>query len=296
MLFDPDKVALCYPNYTDRADCTLSGGSWATTLPLNNLKNRVIQRRARTTDTQLTSTQFSITLDDPKPVLCLALAGHNLTAQATIKIKVYDNPLKETLLYESGEELGWAYIFDSNDLEWEYDNFWFGTLTNEQRKDFTPLFTHFFLGVDFVPIAKHIIVEINDVDNPDGYVEIGRLFFSDVWQPTRNASLGLAFKHNTSTEVETSLSDTEYFDVRKVRRSVSFELDRIPNADAFGRMFALQRLLGINGEILFAYTVRNFEEWSYERRFLGRLIELDAISEPYVDRRHKVPVNIIESI
>lgn len=296
MLFDPNKVALCYPNYTDRQDCTLSGGSWIPSLPVSNMKNRVLQRRARSTDTLPSSTTFSATLSAPRPILCVALAGHNMSEVATVRVRVYDNEMMSTLLYDSGIQLGWSYVYESTDLEWEYDNFWFGSLTEDRRREFTPLFTHFFRGTDTVPIARHIVVDIFDENNPDGYVEIGRLFFSDVWQPTRNASLGLAFRHNTSTEVETALSDTEYFDVRRVRRSVSFELDRLPNGDAFGRMFALQRQVGIHAEVLFAYTVMDFEEWSYERRFMGRLSELDPISEPYVDRRHKMAVNILEII
>lgn len=294
-MFDTNKIALCYPNYADRQDCTLSGGDWLSSLPLSNLKNRVLQKRARSKDTLPTSTKFDITLLSPQPVLCLTLAGHNLSVNARVKVVVYDDVLKNNIYYDSGWVDAWPQIFESDSLEWESDNFWLGTLSNDQRVDFTPLFVDLFSKATFVPVAKYITVEIDDTTNPDGYVEIGRLFFSDVWQPTRNASLGLSFKHNTTTEIETTLSDTEYFDVHRPRRSVSFNLDRIPLSDAFGRVFSLQRALGVHGEVLFAYTTEDVL-YSYERRFLGRLQELDAISEPYVDRRHQVPVNIIEIV
>lgn len=292
-MFDPNKIALCYPNYMDKTDCTLSGGSWLPSLPLGNIKNRVIKKRARSVDLLPTSTKFTINLASSVPILCLALAGHNLSSQGVVKIKVYSDNTETETLYDSGWIDAWPSLFDSSSLEWEYDNFWFGRLSNDQRKEFTPLFTHFFGVTEVVPIGKHIVVEIDDPLNPDGYVEIGRVFFSDVWQPTRNASLGLSFKNNTTTEIETTLDDTEYFDPRRARRSVSFQLDRIPTQDAYGRVFAIQRLLGIHGEILFAYTTQD-RELAYERRFLGRLSELDPISEPYVDRRHQVPVNITE--
>lgn len=294
-MFDENKIALCYPNYTDRSDCVVSGGSWQTTLPITNVKNRVIKKRARSVDLSLVSTQFEVTWGRPSPILCLALAGHNLSVEAKVNIKVYDDSSKTNLFYDSGWVDVWPPIYNSLDLEWEYDNFWLGRLDEEQRQDFTPLFVHFFETQDSVPVAKYLTVEIDDPLNPDGYVEIGRLFFSDVWQPTRNASLGLSFKHNTSTDVETTLDDTEYFDIRRVRRSVSLQLDRIPAQDAFGRIFSIQRLLGIHGEVLFAYTTSD-DIYSYERRFLGRLSELDPISEPYVDRNHQVPINITELI
>lgn len=293
-MFDTSKIALCYPNYTERTDCVLAGGSWLTSLPVTNMKNRIIKKRARSVDLELTSTQFSATWSRASPVLSLALAGHNLSVDALVRIKVYEDETQIALYYDSGWVDVWPSIYQSTDLEWEFDNFWLGRLDEEQRQDFTPLFVHFFES-DIVPIAKYLTVEISDQNNSDGYVEIGRLFFADVWQPTRNASLGLSFKHNTNTEIETTLDDTEYFDVKRVRRSVALTLDRIPTEDAFGRVFSIQRLLGIHGEILFAYTTAE-ETYSYERRFLGRLSELDPIAEPYVDRKHQVPVNITELI
>lgn len=293
-MFDTSKIALCYPNYTERPECTIQGGDWLPSLPVSNMKNRIIKKRARSADLTLASTKFSATWGRSTPVLSLALAGHNLSVDALIKIKVYEDNTELNLFYDSGWIDVWPSIFQSTDLEWEYDNFWLGKLDEEQRQDFTPLFVHFF-NSDIVPIAKHLTVEIDDQSNVNGYVEIGRLFFADVWQPTRNASLGLAFKHNTNTEIETTLDDTEYFDVKRVRRSVALTLDRIPNEDAFGRVFSIQRLLGIHGEVLFAYTTED-DTYSYERRFLGRLSELDPIAEPYVDRKHQVPVNITELI
>ena len=294
-MLDENKIVLCYPNYTERTDCTLSGGAWTTSLPLSNLKNRVIKRRARSVDTDPASTKFSVTIGTSVPVMCLALAGHNFSVTAKIRIVVYDDSLKTTTHYDSGFVDAWPAIYDSDDLEWEYDNFWLGTLQEEELRSFTPLFVNFFnlQPPVVVAISKYIEVEIQDQANPAGFVEIGRLFFADAWQPTRNASLGLSFKHSASTEVETTMDDTEYFDVKRPRRSVSFELDRIPTRDAFGRVFSIQRALGIHGEILFAYTSKD-EQYSYERRFLGRLTELDAISEPYMDRRHQVPINILE--
>jgi hypothetical protein len=65
--------------------------------------------------------------------------------------------------------------------------------------------------------------------------------------------------------------------------------------EAFGRVFDIQRQQGVDGEVLFAYTKQDVLN-SYERRFLGRLSQLDAISEPYVDTRHTAALSIIEII
>ena len=286
------NVTICYPNRVEGS--TLSGGDWSTQLPLNNLRQRVIKKRARSASTDLADTQFSVEWARPYPITMLAIAGHNFSTLAKIKIKVYDDSLMTTLLYDSGFVDVWPSIYESTDLEWEYDSFWLGTLAEEDRQQFTPLFVHFFNSGN-VPIAKYLTVEIDDTLNSSGYVEAGRLFFGDAWQPTINASLGIQFQYQTSTEVEAAMDDTEYFDRRTPRRSVSFTLDRLALSEAFGRMFSIQRQQGIDGEVLFAYT-KNDEMFSYERRFLGRLSQLDAIAEPYVDQRHSAPMSILEII
>lgn len=293
-MFDENKIALCYPNYTGRQDCVLAGGNWLESLPLVNLKNRVIQKRGRTVDTSMVSTKFSISLGEAKPVLCIALAGHNFSGDARLRISIYDDADKSVTYYQSPWVDAWPAL-DQASLQWEDNNFWTGEMSPEERQSYVPLFTHFIDAGTVVPLTKYITVEIDDQANPDGFVQIGRLFFSDVWQPTRNASLGLAFKYNSTTEIESTIDNTEYFDVRKSRRSVSFTLDRMPVDDAYGRLFKLQRLVGTHGEVLFAYTPKD-TLYAYERKFLGRLQELDPISEPYVDRRHQSAINLIELI
>lgn len=292
MPLDNGNVTLCYPNRV--IESTLAGGSWESTLPLNNLKDRVIKKRARSTNLLAASTKFNVTWTRARPVSVIALAGHNFSVEATVNIKIYDDTMMTTLLYDSGVVNVWPSIYESTDLEWEYDNFWLGTVDDADRENFTPLFTHF-VNIDSTPIAKYMTVEIFDSMNVDGYVEIGRLFFGDAWQPTLNASLGLQFGYSTSTGVESTLDDTEYFDRRTPKRSVNFNLDHLVVNEAFGRVFDIQRQQGIDGEILFAYTKQDFL-YSYERRFLGRLSQLDAIAEPYVDTRHQVPLSIIEII
>lgn len=292
MPVDNGNVTICYPNRV--VESTLAGGSWVSTLPLNNLKDRVIKKRARSVDLTAANTKFNATWTRARPISVIALAGHNFSTSATIQIKIYDEAAMTTLLYDSGVVNVWPSIYESTDLEWEYDNFWLGTVNDLDRDNFTPLFTHF-VNIEATPIAKYMTVEMFDTTNSDGYVEIGRLFFGDAWQPTLNASLGLQFGYSTSTGVESTLDDTEYFDRRTPKRSVNFNLDHLVVNEAFGRVFDIQRQQGIDGEILFAYTKQDVL-YSYERRFLGRLSQLDAIAEPYVDTRHQVPLSIIEII
>jgi transposase len=43
--------------------------------------------------------------------------------------------------------------------------------------------------------ARHVRIELDDQDNPDGYLEAGRLIISPAWQPTRNLTYGWTLRH-----------------------------------------------------------------------------------------------------
>lgn len=291
-MLDNGNIVLCYPNRVDES--TLSGGSYNPSLPLSNAKSRVFARRARTTNTLPTSTKFEVLINKPRPLLSLAIAAHNFTTSANVRITMFYDSMMTDLAYDSGVVPVWPSIYDSNDLEWEYDNFWLGTVSDDEREQFTPLFVHF-IDAEIVPIVQYMRVEIFDEDNPDGYLEFGRIFFADAWQPTINASLGLAYGYEINSEIESALDNTEYFDRKRPRRTINMTLDRMPTTEAFTRIAGIQRELGIDREILIAYS-KVEDENAYARRFIGRLTQADPISEPYVDFRHQTSVNIIEII
>lgn len=97
-----NKVTLCWPNRADQA--TLSLGSWEATLPLNNLKNRVIAKKARTTNAAEANTKFNAALDKARSVYAVALAGHNLSASAKWRIRYYADYARTQLKFDSGGE------------------------------------------------------------------------------------------------------------------------------------------------------------------------------------------------
>lgn len=284
-----EKIALAYPNYVD--DYTLSGGSWTTSLPLTNLQNRVFSRVARTTDALEASTQFSGVYDPYRPLGAIALANHNMSSAANIRVVFYADTAKTTTIYDSGVIPVWGAVFNSIDLEWEDNNYWEGTPDQEDLENLNTLFVLF---TPTINIAAAFDVFIYDESNPDGYVEIGRLLVSDVWQPEINAKRGISFTHDINTEIESSLSNTEYFDVRTPRRVVNFELDGLSVNEAFARLFRLQRNQGIDQEIIFAYNMLLTPEY-YDRTFVGRLAQPDPITQPYIDR-FESSVNLIEIV
>ena len=74
------NILLAYGNKAPGA--TLAGGSWDSTLTLNNIKTRKLAQVARSTNTSIYNTQFRFDLAANYTLRALALVNHNLTTGA----------------------------------------------------------------------------------------------------------------------------------------------------------------------------------------------------------------------
>lgn len=161
-------------------------------------------------------------------------------------------------------------------LEWEQDNFWLGTLTQEQRDQYQSPFINKMPEPD---TAQYWRVEIFDVDNPDGYIEIGRLFLARGWTPAINYAYGADFGYQDITPVDRSLSGAEYFDIRPKFRVMKFGLEYIEDKDTYSFALDLQRVAGISGEVLIIPDGGENLSRQPLISYLGRLNQLTPIAQ-----------------
>lgn len=268
------RTLIAYGNRCDEG--TLSGGTWLSTLPLANLQNRLIAKVARSSGTTTAATQFDINLGRARRIGMLSLIGHNLTVVAKVRIRGDDASDFATPLYDSGWVDVWpAGMIPPELLEWEDDNFWLGTLSDQARAGYQSPFIH---RVASLPSLQYWRVEVDDASNSDGYIQIGRLFLADVWQPTYGPVVGAAIGMDDTTPVESSLGGSEYFDVRAKPRVHRFEMRAMNKDEAYSRVLDLQNLLGVSGEILIDPDYADAEN-KPRRAFVGRLRSLSPVIE-----------------
>lgn len=87
------KCLFAYPDKILNA--TLSGGSWQTSMPLNNLKDSSDVRmstKARSVDASESATQFLFDLGSLEDIRVIALLGHNASKTATFDISLTATP------------------------------------------------------------------------------------------------------------------------------------------------------------------------------------------------------------
>jgi hypothetical protein len=278
---DEEKVTIAFPNRADEVSL-FSLASWETNLPLTNIQNRVLAIKARSQD--LNNIGFDGTFPQSRPVSAVALAAHNLSTDAQWRVRLYsdrtDVGTTDNLLYDSGFVAVWPAVYTQAELEWEDPNFWTGQPSDEERAQFTALATMF---IDPYQVCEAFTIDIEDDNNEDGYVEIGRLFIGKAFQPAIGAAYGAETSFQVNTQIEEAQDGTDYFDEERPKRTAVFRLENMFVDEAYGPVNNMSRQLGISGELLFAYQLTQDPQF-FARTFLGRLEQINPIVYPYYAR------------
>ena len=162
-------------------------------------------------------------------------------------------------------------------LEWEDDNFWLGTVSQEAVAGFNAPFV---LPLASPQTLRYWKIEVVDTTNPSAYVQIGRVYIGSSWQPTYDRSYGASMGYEDISVIEASLAGEEFFDVRRRRRGHRFELGFMSQTEYMDRVLELQRLQGVTGEVLIVPDVTDTANQA-KVSFLGRLKSLNPVEQPY---------------
>lgn len=289
MALNPDKITLCWPNYI--ATATLSSGSWLPTLPLAHAQDRRLAVQAKSASLDPAATQFTITLGKRRRLHALAIAAHNMTPSATVRARVYRDEAKTDLLLDTGVQNVWPILYTLNDVIWGDDNFWNRRLSEDDRQNYTPLMMLFF---DDRVIGTAVDVELNDPQNLEGGITLGRVMLTDAWQPEYNISYGVQHGYNSGTTMTEArdAARTEYADEVTPKRTVSFDLKHLNEDEAFLRLHRLQRTQDIVGEILYVYSTTPSPA-NFARAMLCRQEALNPITHPYF-ANYENPMSLLE--
>jgi hypothetical protein len=280
-------------SWLNRADLgTLSGGSWVSSLPLDNLKDRQVQRVARTTDDALASTKFIIDLNTIRGIGVIALAAHNISSAGQVRITGNDTAVFSSPIYDSGWFPAWpdGVVLDAL-IEWEEDKFWAASFGSDDLAGYRAPVVHVPADPQYL---QHWQVEIDDATNSDTYIQIGRLFMGPTWVAEVNYSYGAELVYEDPTPVETSLSGAEYFDERPRARVFRFTLAGMSDAEAYSGAMEMQRVAGISGDVLVVPDIDD-ETYGPMRNFIGRMRRLGPVTHSNI-ARHTTTFELKENI
>lgn len=257
------NLILGYSNLIDSA--TLSGGSWNAIYPLTHLKNRLLAKRARSSNALAASTLINIDLGSAKAVQAFGAIASNISSSgASYRLRGSNDSAFGSSLYDSG------------------------TLSANTQ---TP---HVIIGLTSAITARYWRFEITDTGNGSGYVQLGRLFIGPALMTADNYSKGADLGYQSRSSVVQSVGGVEYFNKIANRRTFSFAIDTLTSAEAYTEALEVQRLADVTEEVL---LITDTDDTTYrqQRHFLGRLSQLSPIKNPYTSL-HQAAFEIVEIV
>lgn len=272
------NAVLAYGNNADGA--TLSGGSWTAGLPLANLQDRTLGKVARAASLNAADTQFDANFGGTRLFRVIALVNHNLSVAAQYRIRLATVADFSSTVADSGWLDVWPTVYPFGTLPWGSPSLWRGKYAASDIADYTASLVYV---LSKSINAQYMRIELSDPLSTDGYVQAGRLFAADGWQTTRNMIYGASLVWEDPSEIQEALSGAEYFNKRKKRRAVRFELDAMTQSEAMSQAFDIQRRVGVTEEVFFLWDPSDTTH-AIRRQFLGRLRTLSAIENPGPDR------------
>lgn len=277
---------LCWPNRIDAA--TLSGGSWLSALPLSNVKSRFRAAVARSSDLDESSLEINIDLGSKKYITSVAIAGHNLSATASVRFRAFSDAAMTTAIYDSGYVDAWPRWYDTLQLRWSDENFWSGRITEAQRAAMPALWLHMISNGTFVANAtsmQYAKINFKDDANEDGHIQLSRVFMAEDFCPVTNFVYGATLGWSDPSTVDTALDGTEYFESRTKYREVLFQLKYMSLSEGANKALMMTLDRGITKDFLFVFDPSN-QQLMQQRSFIGRMSELSPLEYAMFSRNN----------
>ncbi len=176
------------------------------------------------------------------PVLTSALSGGEAITCLTGD---YTTPL-----HDSGWVDTWPILYPWGSIGINHPQWWTGKLERERRAEIPlPI-----VDVLSSPVnAQYQRVEIDDTQNEDEVIDLGRLFDSPGWQPSRNFGYGNSLVWEYGTEVQTALGGARWYRVVDGRRVVRITVSALDEQEAFTQGFDMQAVLRTDRQLVFIY-------------------------------------------
>lgn len=264
---------------------SLSGGAWSAPLPLANLLSDERALVARSNDAALVSTKMDIDFGLARALRVFALLNHNLSQAATWRVNL-GSTAGGSDVYAGAWQAAWFIPFGTGSAEWESGSWW--AMPNDEY------IRHPFMAPILLPatqIARYLHLEINDPANPDGYVQLGRVFAGETFRPTYNASYGIKNQWVDLSKIDSADSGAGFAERRRRQRRVAMELNFL-NPDEAAVIHELQRRSGLTEEVLYVPDESDYQA-TQRYGFCGRLTELNAAVHGFY-HNHAVPFAIEE--
>lgn len=248
---------------------TVSGGSWAATLPASNVLTPDRAEVAQSADATTGSTQFDIDFGTARAFRALALQNHNLSQAGTWRVTL-GTTAGGTDVYNGSSQAAWFLPWTGPE-EWEENNWW-----GIAQDAYTG---HPHIAIILLPStlnARYLRVYINDAANAAGVVRVGRLWAGEVFVPAVGAVNGMQHGHLDLSQKERTRGGGVAADKQRRPRTVRYTLEMLTNTEA-AWVHEIDRRAGTVEEVLFLPSLTDYQD-AQRYGFIGTLEELPPMA------------------
>lgn len=259
---------------------TLSVTSAATGYPVGCLQDTFRSRRWRSTS--ISGEKVGMYLGGP--FNSLAFIDHNLTFGGTIRVTASDIP-------------GGSDVFDATFPAWNpiigFGEGGFGlggfggTILEADRAWAAPnpiriIYLEDENGDQLTLMDKHVAIEFIDADNPDGYIEMGRLY------PVQYADFGLQFQSIThgvvdDSEITRSMGGQAWTTKRvPIRRTIELSFGALAYPDKYWNLKFMAEKMGLTSNYLIdCFPSTDKPSQNFHSILYGRFSDMPSLEQAY---------------
>lgn len=210
------NLRIIYDNAADRAT-SLTASTTSGSLAATNLQNDKKSLVHRSTGTSVT---YTLTWSTNQTVSAVVLPCTNLSATATVRVRLYSDVAGTTLLRDTGTKPASTtnnvtQLFGSLSV----NTFQFGGFTKVVQ------------WVQRATTCRRCVVDIVDTGNPAGFIDCSRLVVGDYWTPQFNFEPGVTYELVDNSDVERSESGDVRVEERYKHERLSFNFALLPESD-----------------------------------------------------------------
>lgn len=263
-------------------------GSWLAGYPLSNLADPLLFKVARSTSATLANAKFRLDLGVTRFVNIFAFVRHNLSLPTAtsvggkFRVRAGVDNTYAAFTFDSG----WVNAFPSQayapgTVPWGSPSSWTGRPLQKDIAPYKSLACYHYSSTISAGV-RYIQVEFDDTLNADGYVQLGRFFVAQAWQPRVNFAYGNDLGWTDVSNSEESHGAVEFFDERPLRRGSAFSFEGIDPDTALEIVFDMQAQLGKTRQLFWVFDPEDTYHL-YRRCFLATLTELDRLKYPQLN-------------
>jgi hypothetical protein len=273
------NIGLVWPRYSDPDldyTPTFSGGDWSLTLTLANLQDADMSLPARSINATAAKSKFVVDLKRAESIAVVAIPKHNLTKDATCRIRGSANADGVT-----------AAVYDSTTL-----SVFSPAVTAQDLADGNIALFHV---LSAPTSARYWSIEVIDTGNPAGVIDLYRLCMGALYQPSINISDDAQDLLEDDSVVTVGDGGARIVDDLARRRTLSGTIPNLPDSEVYASLRKMQRQLGVKGQFFYMYDPTDTSALKYERSYLACFKAPSAIKHAFYSHSDH-PIDLTEEL